>query len=191
MFRWTGLILLFLCVVFGGQSAGAQVIEGMDVDGSKTTLNPTGKVTVVLYSNEASAGQTREAGRVLYPFHGKSEFRLRVVVDLRSSLALFAKGYASRRIRDDLDREAEILKPYYRDNKNEKDPRKDLKAFADFEGAVCEPLGWGKRTKTLRAVLFGRSGEVVRRWEDLKDMDGLVEAVDRALTGTKVAETLR
>ena len=175
------LLYLFVLGALSGMSFGASPIRALDVDGDGIILNQKGKVTVVMYSNHATSEETTAAGKAVYPWHGKEDFRVCVVVDLRGSLALLVKGYAKRRIQRSLDAEAEVIRPYYHKNNNLGDPREHLTAFADMKGEICQSLGWDKKSDVFRAIIFGRDGKEFKRWDHLKDLQELKDAVDSAL----------
>lgn len=162
---------------------GAEVIQAMHVDGKEFALNQAGRVTVVLYSCPAVQDRTRGAGKAVYEFQGRDDFRVAVVVDLRGSLAHLAKGYTARRMKADLDEEAKRVKPFYLKNGNTSDPRPNFAAFADFDGALSKRLGWEEQRNQMRVVIFDRSGNEAGRWEDLGagDYGELAEAVRRLL----------
>lgn len=164
-------------VLFTAHLGAVETITAVDADEIKRELNKPGWVSVIIYSNEALQDWTREAGKALDPFQGMKDFRAMVVVDLRNSLALLAKGYTQRRMQRDLDAEAERVTPYYRKNGNPGDPREGMMAIADFHGETCEALGWEKKTRDQRIIVFNRKGEVARSWESIEDFKELQAAV--------------
>jgi hypothetical protein len=161
----------------------AEVIQATHVDGKEFTLNQAGRVTVVLYSCPAVQDRTREAGKAVYEFQGRDDFRVAVVVDLRGSLAPLAKGYTARRMKADLDEEAKRVKPFYLKNGNTSDPRPNFAAFADFDGALSKRLGWKEPQNQMRVVIFDRNGNEAGRWADLGagEYGELAETVRRLL----------
>lgn len=171
---------VFLLLLITAPLRSAEIITAVDADDIERELNKPGWVSVILYSNEALQDWTREAGESLDPFQGMKDFRSIVVVDLRNSLALFAKGYTLRRMRRDLDAEAERVIPYYRKNGNPGDPREGMMAVADFHGEACEALGWEEKSKDKRVIIFNREGKVAKSWEAMEDFKEL-KAVVRAL----------
>ncbi|MDD5260281.1 MAG: hypothetical protein PHD76_00375 [Methylacidiphilales bacterium] len=160
-------------------------IQATDVDGRVRVLNAKNQVTVILYSNQSVQDQTRAAGKSVDSFQGLENFRSVVLVDLRSSLANWAPGYAQRRMIRDLDREAERIHPFYLKNGSRRDSRLDVSAVADFKGDICHQLGWEKPTKTMRVLVFDLNGAEAGRWEDLKDYRPLQELVG-TLLGKKI-----
>ena len=155
--RLSGLVLLCLCA-----SAGArELVHPKDCDGKIVELNPTNRITVVLASSQPLADTTREFGRAIYGWQGRSDFRVIVVVDLRKSLGTLFKGWTTGKMKADLDEEAERLVPWYRANQNAKNPRPDLCGVADFDGKVTESLGWDSDDTKMKVTIFGKEGDVV------------------------------
>lgn len=171
-------MVLWCCVPV---CAGAAEIRAVDADGKERVLNAANQVTLVLYTNAALQEKTREAARAVDVLQGRPGFRVIVVADMRGTLALMAKGYTQRRMQRDLDAEAQRVEPWYRKNGNRESPRPHVSAVADFKGEVCEKLGWEKSPAKLHAVLFGRNGREVKRWEDLKNYTELLTAAEGVL----------
>jgi hypothetical protein len=163
-------------------SAGpALSFRAVDADGHNVVLNRVGKITVVIGTNEDSQDGARAAGRAMYPFQGRSDFRLVVVADLRDSMATWVPSLVIARMRVSLDHEAIELKPYFLKNGNTTDPRKSSCVIPDFSGTICPQLGWNKTSDHLRGILFGTDGRELQRWDDLSDMTALQAEVRKAL----------
>ena len=152
-------------------ATAAAPILATDADGRPVAVNAPGKVVAVLSSSPATQDQTRAAGRVLDGYRGRPDFRLVIVVDLRGSFAGVVPGIVRRRMRDELDKEAVRLAPFYRANGNANDPRPDMESIPDFDGTVCKPLGWAETPGKLRVVLFGADGKPLAHWDDLQPAD--------------------
>jgi hypothetical protein len=166
----------------GSSSAGpAPSFRAVDADGHNVVLNRLGKITVVIGTNEDSQDAARAAGRAMYPFQGRSDFRLVIVADLRDSIASWVPSMVIARMRVSLDHEAIELKPYFLKNGNNTDPRKSSCVIPDFSGTICPQLGWDKPSDHLRGILFGPDGRELERWDDLSDMNVLQAEVSKAL----------
>jgi hypothetical protein len=149
-----------------GATAGAwELPHPKDCDGRVVELNPTNKIMVVMASSQPLADTTREFGRALYGWQGREEFRVIVVVDLRKSLGTLFKGWTLGKMKADLDEEAERLVPWYRANKNPRNPRGDLCGIADFDGYVTDSLEWGSDEKKMKVMIFGKNGDVI--WSEM------------------------
>ncbi len=161
--------------------AAPDKITAVDADDHSVVLNEPGRITVILSSGEDTQDQTRAASKSLDEFKGRSNFRLIVVTDLRDSLAGLVPSYVKKRMRQDLDKEAVRIVPFYRANGSTRNPRSDLCAVADYTGAVCVPLGQPKPRDTLWVVIFGRDGHIQKRWNNLKDYAELHREAGRLL----------
>ena len=109
------MIRLFAVLLIGGASLLAgDLYQPKSCDGKIVTLNPEGKVTVVMASSQPLAETTREFGRAMYPWQGLDDFRVIVVVDLRKSLGTLFKAWTVGKMKADLNEEGETLQPYHR-----------------------------------------------------------------------------
>ncbi len=178
---------LLLLPAMGGRAADPEPIAAVDVDGRPVQLNATGKITAVLSSSPDTQDRTRTAGAALDRFRGRKDFGLVIVVDLRGSLAGLAQGYVRDRMKRDLDSEAERLRPSFAANGNTGNPRAELEAVADFDGAVVDALRWNKDSGKLRATLFGPDGREIRKWDDLRDPRELDRAATRSILTADLA----
>lgn len=159
--------------------AAAPPITAKDADGVERTLNQVGQVTVIVSSNPSVQERTRQAGKAMDAFQGRTDFRSIVLVDLRGTMADWAKGYTLRRMMKDLDQEALRITPAYRKNGNSGNPRLAVSAVADFDGTVGLRLGWLKPKNQLRVIIFDRNGKRFREWEDLKNLSELTSALQK------------
>jgi hypothetical protein len=166
---WTAAVCLSVLAAIPAPAAGPKAIEVEDADGRKQHLNAPGRISVVIASNQTLQERTRLAGRACDRFQGLPRFRSYVLVDLRGSLAHWAKGYTVRRMRKDLDAEAERIAPWVRKNGSTDDPRTLVSAIPDFEGGTCRALGWEETGKNLRVVVFGPDGRVRKLWNNLEE----------------------
>lgn len=155
--RW-----LFAWLWMGGVGlAAGNYYQPKSCDGKIITLNPEGKITVVMASSQPLAETTREFGRAMYPWQGLDDFRVIVIVDLRKSLGTLFKGWTIGKMKADLDEEGETLQPWFRARGNKDNPRGVLCAVPDFDGKATESLGWGKDDRKMKVTLFGKDGNVI------------------------------
>ena len=175
--RLFALALLFMCAPLDAK----ELAHPKDCDGKVVELNPTNRITVVLASSQPLADTTREFGRAVYGWQGRSEFRVIVVVDLRKSLGTLFKGWTVGKMRADLNEEAERLIPWYRANKNPNNPRPDLCGIADFDGKVTESLGWGSDDTKMKVSIFGKNGDVVWSNVNLRTPASLQAEIEKLL----------
>ncbi len=158
----------------------AKKVHAIDADGHDVQLNPPGHITVIVGTNEDSQDAARAAGRAMYPFQGRPDFGLIVVVDLRHTMASWVPSMVISRMKISLDQEVFELKPYYLKNGNHNNPRGYSHVIPDFAGTICPQLTWKEGDDKLRILIFGVDGHEIER------LDGL-EAADM----TKVQEDVR
>jgi hypothetical protein len=156
-------------------------IKAIDADNHNILLNRPGLVTLVLGTNQDSQDGAREAGIVMYPLQGRSDFQLIVVVDLRDSIAKWMPGVVLSQMRSNLDHEATQLKPYFLKNGNKGNPRNSCYVIPDFSGTICPQLGWTDGSDHLRGILFGVDGREIQRWDVIDDMSKLQTGVWAAI----------
>jgi hypothetical protein len=156
-------------------------IRGVDADNNLVLLNRPGVITMVLGTNEDSQDGARAAGKAMYPFQGRADFQLIVIVDLRDSIATWMPAVVLSQMRSNLDHEAIELKPYFLKNGNKSNPRKSTHVIPDFGGTICPQLAWPDGSDSLRGILYGADGREIKRWDKLEDMDALQKDVRAAI----------
>jgi len=166
----------------------APQFRATDADNRNVILNKMGVITMLLGTSEDSQNAARLAGKEMYPFQGRRDFRLVVVVDLHDSLATWVPSVTLDQMRSNLDKEAIELKPYYLMNGNKSNPRNASEVVADFSGAISSQLGWTSNSENLRGILFGADGREIKRWNKISDMDKLQADVRAALDALVLAK---
>lgn len=159
--------VLFMLLLGVGSLHAGDLIQPKNCDGKIVTLNPEGKITVVMASSQPLAETTREFGRAMYPWQGLDDFRVIVVVDLRKSLGTLFKGWTVGKMKADLNEEGETLQPWFRARGNKNNPREVLCAIPDFDGKTSESLGWGSDDRKMKVTLFGKDGKMIWSSKDL------------------------
>jgi len=156
-------------------------LKAIDADSRSVTLNRTGVITLVVGTSEDSQDAARDAGKAVYPFQGRPDFQLIVVVDLRDSIATWLPSVVTARMRSSLDTEAVELKPYFLKNGNKSNPRYSNYVIPDFKGTVCPLLGWTDGSDSLRCIIFGVDGREVERIDKVDDMAKMQDEVKKAI----------
>ena len=163
-------------------------VKAVDVDNHTVSLNKPGIITLVLCTGEDSQESARKAGDAMFPFQGRLDFQLIVVVDLRDSLATWVPSVAVGQMKSNLDKEAIELKPYFLKNGNTSNPRDSSHVIADFNGTTCVQVGWTQSSEDLRAILYGADGREIKRWDKVDSMDKLQADVRAAIEALVAAE---
>jgi len=166
-------------------------IKGVDADGHNVTVNKPGPITLLLGANEESGDIARRAGKAMYPFQGRPDFQLIVVVDLRDSIAGWVPSVVTNQMRSNLDKEAIELKPYFLKNNNKSNPRDSSHVIPDFNGSIFPKLGWQAGTDNLRGILFGSDGREIKRWSKIQNMTELQNDVSLAIEALNAAKLNR
>jgi hypothetical protein len=168
--------------------------KATDADNHSVLINKPGTITLLLGTDQDSQDAARSAGQAVYPFRGRPDFQLIVVVDLRDSIAAWAPSVVLAEMRSNLDKEAVDLKPYFLANGNTSNPRNSAHVIADFTGTICPQLDWPEHADDLRAILFGGDGREIKRWDKLTDMNAMqadvraaIEAYDKSLVKAAAA----
>jgi hypothetical protein len=168
--------------------------KATDADNHSVFINKPGIITLLLGTNQDSQDAARAAGEAVYPFRGRPDFQLIVVVDLRDSIAAWAPSVVLTEMRSNLDKEAVDLKPYFLKNGNTSNPRNSAHVIADFTGTICPQLDWPEHADDLRAILFGADSREIKRWDKVTDMNALqadvraaIEAYDKTLVKAAAA----
>jgi hypothetical protein len=157
--------------------------RAVDADGHAIVLNRPGLITLVVGTSEDSQDAARAAGKAVYPFEGRPDFALIVVVDLRHTIASWVPSIVLARMKVSLDQEAFELKPYFLKNGNHNNPRSYVHVAPDFTGSICPQLDWKEHNDKLRVIIFGVDGRELTRIDDLDadDMGKVQEEVRKAI----------
>jgi hypothetical protein len=156
-------------------------IRAVDADNHWVQLNRPGVVTIVVGTSEDSQEAARQAGTTMYPFEGRPDFQLIVVVDLRDSIATWVPSIVLHKMQANMDQEALELKPHYLQNGNHSNPRASLHVIPDFSGTICPQIGWPGSSDSLRAIIFGADGREFRRFDQVDDMAVIFNGVRDAI----------
>ncbi len=159
----------------------APKIKTTDADNHTVILNKAGMISVIVGTSEDSQDAARRAGKAMYPFQGKRDFQLIVVVDLRDSIAAWVPSVVIDHMRSSLNEEAVELKPYFLKNGNKDNPRRSCHVVPDFKGTILPQLNWTGTPDELHAIMYGPDGREIKRWENVDDMTKFQADVRAAL----------
>ena len=164
-------------------------IKGVDADNHTVIINKPGVITLLLGTSEDSGDAARVAGKAMYPFQGRPDFQLMVIVDLRDSIATWVPSIVLDKMRSNLDSEAVELKPFFLKNGNKSNPRESSHVFADFDGSIFPQFGWSDSSDNLRGILFDTNGREIKRWSKIQNMTELQNDVHAAIEAFNAAQT--
>ena len=149
-------------------------LKFVDVDGN-TQSTADGRITVLVLTNKAGFSKTRVVGeRVPNRCLANPAYRMITVVKFAKHSAPVQKFF-NVVARARLDKEAAILKQRYAARKIEKDARRDVFAVTDFGGVIASQLQ--SEQSAFRVFVFGRKGELLRRWDDVPTTEQLAEVL--------------
>lgn len=152
------------------QAAGpSTAVKAQDVNEQWRSFPPTGRLTIVMYTNADLEQESKALSKALDQFRGQSDFMFIQVVDLRGDIAPIARRMVEKQIRKELDLEAARVKPFYAKYHSNKDPRADLSTIADYGGTVLDSLGWSDRVDTVRFIVYNSQGVALRRIDNTSD----------------------
>jgi hypothetical protein len=169
----------------------APKIKTTDADNHTIILNKPGLISVIIGTSEDSQDAARRAGKAMYPFQGKKDFQLIVIVDLRDSIAAWVPSVVIDHMRSSLNEEAVELKPYFLQNGNKDNPRRSCHVVPDFKGTIVPQLNWTGTPDELHATLFGADGRVLKRWENVADFEKFQADVRAALQSLEAVNRAR
>jgi hypothetical protein len=149
-------------------------LKFVDVDGN-TQSTADGRITVLVLTDKAGFPKARLVGeRVPDRCLANPTYRMITVVKFGKHSApvqRFFTAMARRR----LDKEAAIVQQRYVAKKIEKEARRDVFAVTDFDGAIASQLQ--SQSSTFRVLVFGRTGELLRQWDDVPTTEQLSEVL--------------
>ena len=147
------------------------MLRFVDVDGN-LLLTANGHVTVVVLTTQSNIDQARAVGdRVPDYCLGNPTYRMITVLNFKNH------SRPVRMILTALDAEAKRLQPRYEAKKLARDARRDIFAMADFDGTAASQLGAQRESSAFRVFVFGRSGELLRQWDDVPSAAELATVV--------------
>ncbi len=149
-------------------------LKFVDVDGN-TQSTADGRITVVVLTNKAGFSKARMVGeRVPDRCLANPAYRMITVVKFAKHSMPLQKFFTIV-ARGRLDKEAAIVQERYVARKIERDARRDVFAVTDFGGVISAQLG--AESSPFRVLVFGRNGELLRRWDDVPTTEQLAEVL--------------
>lgn len=167
---------LFFALIgfFIASSADADLFVGQkcafnftDVDGNKFS-SADGRVTTIVVTPPGNVDKVRMVGdRIPDYCLASPAYRMITILNFEKQHTSPMRKILAALVRRRLNGEAKRLQQRYTAKKITGDPRKDVCAVADFDGASVSQLGVLHGSTTFQVFVFGRSEELVQRWNDV------------------------
>jgi hypothetical protein len=135
-------------------------------------------ITVVTRKDEQKAQQVGD--RVPHVYLGDPKFRLITIVNFQQKIFPPFRGLIMAIIRNRLDAEAKELQKIYTTKHLTRNPRSDIFVVADFDGKAASQMGIAPSSSEFAVFVFDGRGRLVRRWNDVPNVDALSAALSDA-----------
>jgi hypothetical protein len=146
-----------------------QVYSGtiVDVDGNKSGT-ADGRVTVLVFCSTQEIGKAQTVGARI-PGHclANPDYRMITILRFEKKRSAPMCAIINAVTRHRLDAEAKQLQARYKAKNIARDPRKDVFAAADFDGAMGSQFGIPTDSPAFQVLALGRKGELLQRWTDV------------------------
>lgn len=148
-----------------------------DVDGN--TLSTTdGHVNVIVLSKQADLDKARLVGDKVPEYClGHPTYRLITLIEFENRHSRPTRVILNALARRRLNAEAKRLQPRYLAKNLTRNPRDDVFAVLDFDGAVAANLGIPSGISVFQVLVLDRKGELLERWSDVPTAEQLAAVV--------------
>ena len=151
-----------------------------DVDRNQLST-ADGHVTIFIVTPRQEEEKARALGdRVPDRYIGDPKYRFVTVINFQGKIRPPFRTLTSAIVRHRLNQEAKRTQPRYSKAHLTRDPRQDLFAVADFDGAAVSQLGIESASAQFAAFLFDGQGRLIRRWSVVPAQSELMEALAAA-----------
>ena len=148
-------------------------INFTDVDGNAFST-ADGHITTVVLTSKANIDKARLVGDRIPDFClANPTYRMVTVLEFEAKHSGPVRAVLKSVMRHRLDSEARRLQTRYDQLKIEHDARRDVSAVADFDGAISAQLGAKPSAALFQVFIFGKNGELLRRWNDVPSAEEL------------------
>ena len=168
------LLCLHCLPLLAGPSVGQiYALNFTDVDGN-TLSTADGHLTVIVLSKQADVDKARLVGdRVPEHCLGNPTYRLITVIGFENGHSRPTRMILNALARRRLNAEAKRLQPRYLAKKLTRDPRGDVFAVLDFDGAIAGKLGIPVGSSVFQVLVLDRKGKLLERWTDVPTAEQL------------------
>ena len=168
------VFFLFVVPLHATLSVGQiYTLNFVDVDGHSLST-ADGHVSIVVLTTTAESEKARAVGdRVPDYCLGNPSYRMITVLNFTRKHTRIGRKIATMLMRHRLDEEAKRLQTRYDAKKITHNPRGDVFAVADFDGAVSSQLGEQPEATEFHVFVFGKNGALLKQWDDVPAADDL------------------
>jgi hypothetical protein len=178
------LILVAGAIYIASISVPAELTVGqvyrvnlVDVDGNSFSTADS-HITTLVMTTQSGVDKARVVGDRIPNFClGNPTYRMITVVVFGKNHSKLTRMLLSSLIRRRLDSEGHRLQDRYDKLKISRNARLDVSAVADFDGAITTQLGSQPAAGLFHVFVFGRSGELVKQWDEAPTVDELTVAL--------------
>jgi hypothetical protein len=168
-FFFCATIYFFTAFVAQGELSVGKIyaLDFTDIDGNKISTSD-GHMTVVVLTTTPDLAKTHVVSDRVPDFClGNPMYRMITVINFQKKRSAPMRMFFTAIVRHRVDSEAKQLQSRYATRKINKDARRDIFVVTDFSGDVVSQLGHQLQSSTFCAFVFGRSGELLRQWNDV------------------------
>jgi hypothetical protein len=172
------VVLLSTISLFANLVVGQHYpLSFVDVDGNTISI-ADGHFTTLVVTTQAGIDKTRTVGDRIPDFClGNPTYRMITVLVFEKEHSKPTRAILSALMRRRLDSEGHRLQNRYDKLKIAQNARRDVSAVADFGGAISKQLDLMPGAGLFQIFVFGKNGELIKRWEDLPNADELSSAL--------------
>ena len=151
-----------------------------DVDGNSLST-ADGHTSVLILTNQTNIERARVVADRIPDFclANPANYRMFTVLAFEKKHSRPVQAIVRSLIRHRLDSEAKRLQTRYNDAKINRTARGDVFAAADFDGAVAAQLDAKFEAGLFRVFVFGKTGELLKQWNDVPTAEELAAALKR------------
>ncbi len=178
----------FLAAILAGTPVRANELRSgnvypltfVDVDRQQLSTS-NGHVTIITVVTRKDEQKAQQVGdRVPHVYLGDPKFRLITIVNFQQKIFPPFRGLIMAIIRSRLDAEAKELQKIYTTKHLTRNPRSDIFVVADFDGKAASQMGIAPSSSEFAVFVFDGRGRLVRRWNDVPNVDALSAALSDA-----------
>ena len=144
-----------------------------DVDGNALST-ADGRITIIVLVSKPNIEKAHAVGDRIPDFClANPKYRMITILAFEKKHSQPVRMILTSLMRRRLDSEAHRLQSRYDQLKIARNARQDVFAVADFDGTATAQLGAKPETQLFRVSVFGRTGELLKQWDDVPKAEEL------------------